>query len=165
MTPHCYHFLTSLSKFRLPHMFITKKKAPFYFPLFFRSLALTVLVITLMQSFKSPSNKNISNTVNINSHITTKPIHKLKNQAHMNYSSMEPVLFAKLHNIQLSCLVFRVTTFFKFDSTKSALYTLLKCPQDLDENLTILYSKLVTCNNYDHKSMTQTNGIYLIQPY
>ena len=65
---------------------------------------------------------------------------------------MEPVLFEKLHNIKLSHLVFRVTTFFKFDSTKSALNTLLEYAQDLDENLKTLYSKLVTNNNSDQKS-------------
>ena len=70
----------------------------------------------------------------------------------MNYSSMEPVLFEKLHNIKLSCPVFRVITFFQFDSTKSALNILFKYNQDLDENLKTLYSKLVMNNNYDHKS-------------
>ena len=71
----------------------------------------------------------------------------------MNYSSMIPVLFEKLHNIKsVTCSVFRVTTFFQFDSTKYALNTLLEYAQDLDENLKTLYSKLVTNNNYDHKS-------------
>ena len=70
----------------------------------------------------------------------------------MNYSSTEPVLFKKLHNIKLTCSVFRVTTFFKFDSTKSALNTLLEYAKGLDGNLKTLYWKLVTNNNYDHKS-------------
>ena len=71
----------------------------------------------------------------------------------MNYLSVEPVLFEKLHNIKLSQSVFRVTTFFQFDSTKSTLNTLLKYIQDFDENLKTLYSKLVMNNNYDdHKS-------------
>ena len=70
----------------------------------------------------------------------------------MNYLSLEPVLFEKLHNIKLSCSVFRVTTLFQFDSTKSTLNTLLEYTQDLDENLKTLYSKLVMNTNYDHKS-------------
>ena len=94
-----------------------------------------------MQSFKSPSNKNVSNALNINSHITNKPTPKFKNQAHMNYSSIEPILFEKLYNIKLSCSVFRVSAFFEFDSTKFALNTLLKYTQDLHENLKTLYSK------------------------
>ena len=65
---------------------------------------------------------------------------------------MEAVLFEKLHNIKLSCSVFIVTTFFQFNSTKYALNTLLKYAQDFNENLKSLYSKLVTNNNYDHKS-------------
>ena len=70
----------------------------------------------------------------------------------MNYSSMEPVLFEKLHNTKLSCSSFRVTIYFQFDSTKTALNTLLKYTQDLDENLKTLYSELVMNNNNDHKS-------------
>ena len=48
----------------------------------------------------------------------------------MNYLSMEPLLFEKLHNIKLSHSIFRVITFFQFDSTKSALNTLLEYTQD-----------------------------------
>ena len=70
----------------------------------------------------------------------------------MNYSSLEPVVFEKLHNIKLSHSVFRVTTFFQFNSMKSALNILFQYAHDLDENLKTLYSKLVTNNNYDHKS-------------
>ena len=44
--------------------------------------------------------------------------------------SMELVLFKKLHNIKLSCSVFRVTILFQFDSTKSTLNILLKYAQD-----------------------------------
>ena len=32
----------------------------------------------------------------------------------MNYSTLEPVLFEKLHNIKLSHEVFKVATFFQF---------------------------------------------------
>ena len=70
----------------------------------------------------------------------------------MNYSSMEPVLFEKLHNIKLSQSVFTVTTFFQFDSMKAALSILLHYAHDFNENLKILYSKLVTNNDFDHKS-------------
>ena len=76
----------------------------------------------------------------------------------MNYLSMEPVLFEKLHNIKLSTSVFRVTTFFQFDSTKSSLNILLNYTQDLEENLKKLYSKLITYNNYDHKSDNTNNN-------
>ena len=65
---------------------------------------------------------------------------------------MEPVLFGKLCNIKLPCSIFRVTTFFQLDPTKSAINILLEYAQELDENLRTLYSKLVTNNNYDHKS-------------
>ena len=64
---------------------------------------------------------------------------------------MEPVLFQKLCNIKLSRLVFRVATFFQFDSTKSSFNTLLEYVQDLDDNIKTLYAKLVT-NNYDQKT-------------
>ena len=64
----------------------------------------------------------------------------------MNYSSIEPVLFDKLHNINSKLPTISNLT------TKSALNTLLDYAQDLDENLKTLYSKLVTNNNYDHKS-------------
>ena len=107
-------------------------------------------MITLVQSFKSPSNKNIGNTLNINTHITNKPI-TIKDQTHMNYLLMEKVLFEKLHNIKLLRSVFRVTTFCQFDSTKSTLNTLLKYAKELDENMKTLYLKLVTNNNYNHK--------------
>ena len=115
-----------------------KENSSFLFPFIFRSLAWTILMITLVQSFKPPNNKNISSILNINSHITNKPTPKF----HLNYSSMEPVLFEKLHDIKLSCSVFRVTISFQFDSTKSAPNTLLKYIQDLDENLKTLYSKI-----------------------
>ena len=129
-------------------MFITNETAPFISLYLFQSLALTILMITLVKNLKFASNRNISNTLDINSHITNKPSSKF----YMNYSSMELVLFEKLHNIKLSHSVFRITNFFQFDSTKSALNTLLEYTQDLDENLKTLYSKLVTNNYYDHKT-------------
>ena len=105
-----------------------------------------------MQASKSPSNINISNTLNINGHITIKLIPKHVNQVHMNYLSMEPVLFKKMHNIKLSPLVFRVTMFCRFNSTNSSLNILPQYAHDFDENLKTLYSKPVTNNNFHHKS-------------
>ena len=71
---------------------------------------------------------------------------------HMNSSALEPVLFEKLCNIKLSCLVSRVTTFFQFESTKAALEILLQYAHDFKENLKTLYSKVVTNNDLGHKS-------------
>ena len=92
---------------------------------------------------------NISNILDLNDHINTKPIPKPENQSHMNYSSMEPVLFEKHHNIKLLSSVSRVTTFFQFDSTEAALSILLQYMDDLDKNLKTLCSKLVTNYNVD----------------
>ena len=131
----------------LPYMFI-KKKLPILSLYIFRLLALAIFTITLVQSFKPPSNNNINNNHSINSHKTQ----KLTPKFHMNYSSMEPILFKKLHNIKLSHSVFRVTTFSQFDSTKNALNTLLAYADELDANLKALYSELVNNNNHDHKS-------------
>ena len=64
----------------------------------------------------------------------------------MNFSSMEPVLFEKLHNIKLLCSIFRVTTFFQFDSTQNTLNNSLEYAQDFDTNLKTLYSELVSNN-------------------
>ena len=77
---------------------------------------------------------------------------KPKNPSHLNYSALEPVLFEKLHNIKLSHSVFRVTTFLQFESTKAVLEILLQYAHDFEENLKILYSKLVTNNSFDHIS-------------
>ena len=98
-----------------------------------------------MQSFKSPSNINISSILNINGCIINKP------------SSFELFIHGtstiqKLHNIKLSCSVFRITIFFQFNSTKSTLNILLKYAHDLDKNINTLYTKLAVNNNYDHKS-------------
>ena len=77
---------------------------------------------------------------------------KPEGPTHMNNSTLEPVLFEKLHCIKLSHSMFRVTTFFQFASTKTALQVLPQYAHDFEENLTILYSKLVTNNDLDHKS-------------
>ena len=72
--------------------------------------------------------------------------------SHMNHSPMEPVLFEKLYNIKLFCSVFKVTTFFQFDSTESTLDTLLLYAQELDVNMKTIHSELVNNNNNnDHK--------------
>ena len=64
---------------------------------------------------------------------------KSENQSHINYSSLEPVLFGKFHNIKLSQSVFRVTTFFQFDSMTAALSILLHYTHDFDKNRKTLY--------------------------
>ena len=56
----------------------------------------------------------------------------------MNNSALEPVLFEKLHNIKLSCSVFRVTTFFQSEWTIAALEILLQYAHDFEENLKTL---------------------------
>ena len=117
----------------LPYMFINKQ-LPVISLYIFRLLALTIFTITLVQSFKPPINNNINSNHSINSHI----IQKLTPKFHVNYLSMEHMLFEKLHNIKLSCAVFRVTTFFQFDSTKNTLNTLLTSAQELDANLKTL---------------------------
>ena len=106
-----------------------------------------IFTITLTQSLKPSSNYNINNNGSVSSHIIQNPLPKF----HMNYSSMEPVLFEKLHKIKLSCLVFKVTTLFQFDSTKNTLDTLLTYTQELDANLKTIHSELVNNNNNDHK--------------
>ena len=68
----------------------------------------------------------------------------------MNYCTLEPGLFEKLHNIKLSHSLFRVTTFFQFKSTKAEIEMLLQYVHNFDENLKTLYSKSVTNNDFDH---------------
>ena len=118
----------------------------------FRYLALAILSITLVQGFKAPGDMNVSELLTLNSHIKTKPISKPENLSGMNYSALKPVLFEKLYNIKLSCSVFRVTTFFQFESTNVELEFLLHYAYDVEENQKKTYSKLVTKNNFDHKS-------------
>ena len=130
-------------------MFICPESTSF---IFFRYLVLAILSITLVQGFRSASNMNISNLLDLNGHIKAKQMSKSQSQSHMNYSSLEPVLFEKLNNIKLSRLIFRVTTFFQFNSTKAALSILFHYAHDFNENLKTLYSKLVTNNDFDHKT-------------
>ena len=128
-------------------MFVNKQ-LPFISLYIFRSLALMMLMITLVQSFKPSGNNNINNTLNINRQI-------IKNQ---HIDSIWTIHQWNLYylrsywNIKLSQSIFRVTTFFQFDSTKNTLNTLLEYTQDLDANLKTLYSELVKNNNDDHKS-------------
>ena len=83
----------------LPYMFINKQ-LPFISLNIFRSVALIILAITLVHNFKPPSNINVNNTCNINSHINK----KLTSKFHINYSSMEPVLFEKLQKLNYHTL-------------------------------------------------------------
>ena len=119
--------------------------------LFFRWLVLTILFITMMQGFKASSTMNITELLYLNGHINMNPRFKPEGPTHMNSSALKP-LFWKLCNIKLSHSVFRVTTFFQFPSTKTALQILLQYMHDFKENLIILYSKLVTINDLDNKS-------------
>ena len=48
--------------------------------------------------------------------------------------------------------MFRTTTIFQFASTKTALQILPQFAHVFEDNPTILYSKLMTNNNLDHKS-------------
>ena len=48
--------------------------------------------------------------------------------------------------------MFRVTTIIQFASTKSAFQILVQYAHDFEDNLTILYSKFITNNDFDHKS-------------
>ena len=48
--------------------------------------------------------------------------------------------------------MFRANTLFQFASTKAALQIICQYMHDFKENLTILYSKLVTNNDLAHKS-------------
>ena len=105
-------------------------------------------MITLVQGFELPSNKNISDSIYINGHTTN----KLTPAFHLNYSPMELVLFEKLHDIKLSRSILELLPFSNYDSTKSSLNTLLEYTQDLDDNVKTLYAKLIT-NNYDPENI------------
>ena len=72
-----------------------------------------------------------------------------------NMSSLEPVLFKKLHNIKLSHSAFRVNTFFEFASTKTALQILLQYVHDFRQPNNSLF-KLADNNDIDHKSYDVT---------
>ena len=95
---------------------------------------------------------NIIGLFDIIGHIKTQPMSKPENQSHMNYSTLEPVLFEKPHNIKLSWSVFRVTTFFQSKSTKAALDILLHYMHDFNENPKTLHLKVVTNNDFHYKS-------------
>ena len=140
-------------------MFVYPRK---YFTFyFFKLLALALLLSTLVQGFKTSSNMDmdLSNILNVNEHINTKSVPIPKKKYHVNYLAIEPVLFEKLHNIKLSQSVFRVTSFFQFDSMKAALSILLQYTHDFDENLKILYSKLLTNNVFDRKPHNERQHI------
>ena len=121
-------------------------------------LALALLSVTLVQVLKSSSNMNLSNMLHVNDYISTKSISIPENKPGINYSAMEPVLFESLYNIKLLHSVVRVTTFFKFSSTKVAL-SILQYAHDFDENLQTLYSKVVMNNIYDSKAHNERQCI------
>ena len=131
-------------------MFTYMTSAPLY--LFFRCLLLTILFITMVHGFKASSTKNVTKLLDLNAHINTNPMFKPAGPMHMKNLALEPELFEKLHNSKLSNSAFRVTTFFWFRSTKTALQILLQNVNDFKNNLTILYSKLVNDNDLDLKS-------------
>ena len=81
----------------------------------------------------------------------------------MKYSALVLVLLQNLHNIKLSQSIFRVTTFFQFESTKVVLEILLHYMHDFDKNLKALYSKLVTNNNFYHKSYDMRQHILIYE--
>ena len=128
-------------------------------------LELALLSITLVQCFKSSSNMNLSNVLNVYDHINIKSISIPENKSHINYSTMEPVLFEKVHDIKLTHSVFRATTFFQFDSTKVALSLLLQYAHDFNENLKQLYSKLLLKNILIVDHITKDNASCLTQLY
>ena len=89
-------------------IYVLKIKKPTNVSLYlFRSMALTIVAITLVQCFEFPSKKIVSDSININDHITN----ALPLTLHMNYLSMELVLFEKVPRIEISRSIFRVTTF------------------------------------------------------
>ena len=130
----------------------TQQLLHYIFP--FTSLVLTILFATMVNDFKAPSTKNVDDLLDLNGHINTKLIFTPKGPTCENTTSLTPVLFQKLHNIKLSHTVFRVTTFFLFTSTKTALQILLQYVHDFEAYLTTLYSKLVDDNDIDPNFMT-----------
>ena len=131
-----------LQKYKSP-----KDQKPYFIFYVFRSLTLTIIAITMVQWCELPSNKSFSASILINGHNTNVPPLTF----HMNYSSMELVLFEKLPNIKLFRSIFRVTTFFQFGSTKCSLNISLQYAQDWEGDIQTLYTKLIT-NNDDQKT-------------
>ena len=126
-----------------------------------------------MQGFKSSSNMNLSNILNVNDHISINSIpikakincsyilsiNSIPIKAKINCSLMEPAIFEKLHYIKLLHSVFRVTTFFQFDSNKVALSILLQYMHNFNENLKMLFSKLVINNLFKSRSHNERQCI------
>ena len=104
----------------------------------------------MVHGTKAPSTKNVNELLDLNGHINTNTMFKPTGLTHENKSSLEPVLFEKLHNIKLSCSVFWIATFFQFVSPKTALQILLQYAQDFENNLTTLYAQFISDNA--HKS-------------
>ena len=115
----------------------------------FRSLIQTILFFTMVHGFKASSTKNVE-LLDLSSHINTKLIFKPEGPTHENTSSLEPVLFEKLHNIKLSCSVLRISTFFNFALTKNCITTFASVCMGFSRQPNTSVSKLVDDN--DHKS-------------
>ena len=141
------------------NIYIPRIKNCIFILYLFRSLALTIIVITMVQCFKFLSNKMLPISIHINGHNTIAPPLTF----HMNYSSIELVLFEKLPHIKLSRSIVRVTTFLQFSSTISSLNILLQYTQGLEENIKILNTRLVT-NNETRKHMRPPKETYLMHP-
>ena len=127
---------------RLLQLYNSWGSKPYFILYLFRYLILIVIVTTMVQCLEFPSNKNISDSICINSHNdNTQPPPLQWNQCY----------FENLPNNKLSRSVFRATTFFQYSSMKSSLNILLQHAQNLEENIQTLYTKLIT-NHDDQKT-------------
>ena len=68
----------------------------------------------MVHGFKASSTMNVTELVDLYSHINMNPKFKPKSLMYMKNSALEPVLMEKLLNIKLSYSVFRITTFCQF---------------------------------------------------
>ena len=105
-------------------MFFNKQFPILSLYIHFRPLTLVIFMITLVKSHKPSSKNNISSNDSTSSHAMQKPLPTFN----MNYSSMKPVLFVKLHNFKLSHSIFRVTTFSSLTPLKCFKYLTYICP-------------------------------------
>ena len=89
----------------------------------------------MLHGFKASSTMNVTEPLDLNGHINTNLMFKPKGSTCMYNFALEPVLFEKLHDIMLSHSVFRVTIFFQFTSTETALKFFLQYRHDFKDNL------------------------------
>ena len=139
-------------------MFVYPKKNS---TLFSRLLAL--LLMTLLQSSNSLSKMNLGNILNVNDHIKLKPLPLRTNLIYITQPWNQFCLKTPWHKI--ISFNFRVTTFFKFDSTNIVLSILLQYAHDFNENLETLYSKLAINNYLLLHDTTKDNTYCLTQLY